>query len=77
MTKFETTYATAVVKVEAGILHWGMLASLLRERIMRCDEMLRPLPTFAPIVSHNQIAAERAELVNRLVALRNERMAAA
>jgi hypothetical protein len=75
MNAFETAYTAATAKVDAGIIHWGTLASLLRNRIMRLDEMIRPLAGYAPVCCHAECVAERAALIERLIALRTERMA--
>jgi hypothetical protein len=66
MNAFETAYAAAETEVEAGIIHFGSLCSLIRDRIMRIDEATRPIPTLAPIYRHDALLAERASLIERL-----------
>lgn len=70
MNAFETAYQNAEANVEAGILHFGTLCSLIRERIMRIDEMTRPLATFAPVAMHDDLLIEREALIARLLAVK-------
>jgi len=70
MTTFEINYTRALEDVNAGTRNRGCLFDMIRQRIRRIDEILRPLPGYAPAACEPAMRRERDELVARLAALR-------
>jgi len=62
--------ARAQKKVEAGVIKWTAVASLLRNRIMRLEEMIRPLPGYAQHAGHADYVAEKTRRIDELKALK-------
>lgn len=74
MTRTEQFLKTTEIKVRGGAIHWITLAVLIRNRVARIDEMLRPVPGYAGYGEEFEkvLRDERAALLTRLEAYRAE-----